>query len=136
MIARISTEDQFRLSDDVAAARCNELDNAAVAAVDAGRRGRISTELCAKMLALVAPEGEPAAADELGESDVILPPADTSFRRGTGRVQRRGPAPGLTIWLGLGAWRAGSERVRRWTSITARVRGTCWSGSTRSSSGR
>ena len=37
MIIRIASEDQYRLDDD-ALARVNELDNAAVAAVEAGDR--------------------------------------------------------------------------------------------------
>ena len=39
MIVRISTEDQYRLPDDDAA-RLNELDNEAVAAVEAGDEDR------------------------------------------------------------------------------------------------
>ena len=42
MIVRISGEDQYRLADEDAA-RLNELENAVVAVVEGGRRGRAST---------------------------------------------------------------------------------------------
>ena len=77
MIARIATETQYRL-DDEAAAQLNELDNAAVAAVDSGDEDRFH-EVFEQMLDLVRREGSPLGDDELEESDVILPPPDISF---------------------------------------------------------
>ncbi len=75
MVVRISGEGQFTLPD-TETERLNELDNRAVAAVEAGdETGFI--DLFAQMLALVEADGEPLAADELVESDVILPPRDT-----------------------------------------------------------
>ena len=77
MIVRISTEDQYRLPD-ADAERLNELDNAAVAAVEAGDEDRFH-ELFEQMLQLVRSDGHKLGDDELEESDVILPPPDLSF---------------------------------------------------------
>lgn len=77
MIVRIAGEGQFRLPDGDAA-RLNELDNEAVAAVEANNPERFS-ELWAQMLSIVTSEGEAVPLDELVESDVILPPRDVSF---------------------------------------------------------
>jgi PspAA-like protein len=77
VIVRISAEGQFRLPDEDAA-RLNELDNQAVAAVEAGDEARFK-ELWAQMLDLVATGGEAVPNDELVESDVIMPPRDVSF---------------------------------------------------------
>jgi hypothetical protein len=77
MIVRISTEDQYRLPEDDGA-RLNELDNEAVAAVEAGDEDRFH-EIFETMLELVRSRGEALGDDELEESDVILPPPDLSF---------------------------------------------------------
>jgi hypothetical protein len=77
VIVRISTEDQYRLPDDDAA-RLNELDNEAVAAVEAGDEDRFH-EVFEEMIALVRRDGHRLEDDELEESDVILPPPDLSF---------------------------------------------------------
>jgi hypothetical protein len=77
VIVRIATESQYRLPDD-AAERLNELDNEAVAAVEAGDEDRFH-EVFEQMLELVRHDGSPLSEDELEESDVILPPPDLSF---------------------------------------------------------
>ncbi len=77
MIVRIATEGQYRLPDDDAD-RLNELDNEVVKAVEGGDKAAFS-RLFADMLELVRTDGERVDEDELVESDVILPPADTSF---------------------------------------------------------
>jgi hypothetical protein len=77
VIARIATESQYRLPED-AAEELNELDNQVVAAVEAGDEDRFH-ELFEQMLDLVRRAGRPLGEDELEESDVILPPPDTSF---------------------------------------------------------
>lgn len=77
MIVRIATEDQYRLPDHDAA-RLNELDNDAVAAIDAGDEDRFH-ELFEAMLELVRRDGHRLGDDEIEESDVILPPPDLSF---------------------------------------------------------
>jgi len=77
MIVRIATEGQYRLADE-AVERVNALDNAAVAAVEAGDEARF-TDLFGQIIALIRAEGSPLPEDELHGSDVIVPPPDTSF---------------------------------------------------------
>ena len=77
MIVRIATESQYRMPED-AAEELNELDNDVVAAVEAGDEDRFHA-LFEQMLDLVRRAGEPLGEDEIEESDVILPPPDTSF---------------------------------------------------------
>jgi hypothetical protein len=77
VIVRIAMEGQYHLPEEDAD-RLNELDNAAVAAAEAGDEPRF-IELWAQMLEVVRADGLPVAEDELVESDVILPPADVSF---------------------------------------------------------
>jgi hypothetical protein len=77
VIVRISTEGQYRLPDGDAD-RLNELDNDAVAAVEADDEDRFH-EVFEQMLDLVRSEGRPLAVDVLEESDVILPPPDLTF---------------------------------------------------------
>jgi DNA-binding GntR family transcriptional regulator len=77
VIVRIATESQYRLPED-AAEQLNELDNQVVAAVEAGDEDRFH-ELFEQMLDLVRSAGRPLDEDEIAESDVIVPPPDTSF---------------------------------------------------------
>jgi len=77
VIVRIATEGQYRLPDEDAE-RLNDLDNDAVAAVVADDEDRFH-EVFEQMLDLVRADGSPLGDDELEESDVILPPPDTSF---------------------------------------------------------
>jgi PspA-Associated protein len=77
VIVRIATESQYKLGDD-AAEELNDLDNQVVAAVDAGDEDRFHA-IFEQMLDLVRRAGQPLDEDELAESDVILPPPDTSF---------------------------------------------------------
>jgi len=92
MIVRISTEGQFELSDD-AAERLNQLDNEAVAAVEAGDEARF-TQLFAQIIARVRAEGTPLAEDDLRGSDVIIPPPDTSFEEARLDFTGEGLIPG------------------------------------------
>ena len=77
MIVRIATEGQFQLPDEDAQ-RLNDLDNQTVEAVEAGDEDRFH-EIFESMLDLVRRDGHRLGDDELEESDVILPPPDTSF---------------------------------------------------------
>lgn len=92
MIVRISTEGQYRLPDEDAQ-RLNDLDNAAVEAAEAGDEARF-IELFSEMLSLVRSDGEPLADDDLSESDVILPPPDTSFEEARAEFTGEGLIPG------------------------------------------
>jgi hypothetical protein len=66
VIVRIATEDQYRLPD-ADAERLNELDNQAVAAVDAGDEDRFHA-VFEEMLQLVRSDGHKLDGDELEES--------------------------------------------------------------------
>ena len=77
MIVRIATESQYKLPED-AAEQLNKLDNEIVAVVEAGDEDRFH-EIFEQMLHLVRRAGQPLDEDELAESEVILPPPDTSF---------------------------------------------------------
>jgi len=92
VIVRISSEDQYRLDDDCTS-RLNDLDNEAVLAVDARHEDRFK-ELFAQMLSLVRTEGERLSADELVESDVILPHPDTTMEEAAADFTGEGLLPG------------------------------------------
>jgi PspAA-like protein len=77
VIVRISDEDQYELADDLHA-KLNELDDATVAAVDAGDEAAYKSAFEA-LLTFVRTEGTVVGDDDLRGSDVILPPADLSF---------------------------------------------------------
>jgi hypothetical protein len=91
VIVRIATEDQYRLPDEDAA-RLNDLDNQAVAAVESGDEDRFH-ELFESMLQLVRRDGQRLGEDELEESDVILPPPDLSFVEAAGEFTGDGLIP-------------------------------------------
>ena len=91
MIVRILSEGQFKLPDDVQA-RLNELDNEAVAAVEAGDEARFH-ELFEQMIEVVESGGEPVGDDELVESQIIIPPRDLSFEEAKGEFTGEGIIP-------------------------------------------
>ncbi len=91
MIVRIATERQYRLPDETAT-RLNELDNEAVAAVEAGDEPRFH-EVFEQMLDLVRSEGHLLDDGELEGSDVILPPPDLSFDEAKGEFSGEGLIP-------------------------------------------
>lgn len=77
MIVRIMTEGQYKLDDEVLA-KVNELDNACVAAVEAGDEDGFH-EHFEELLQLIRTQGQELADDDLHGSDVLIPPSDTSF---------------------------------------------------------
>jgi hypothetical protein len=91
VIVRIATEHQYRLSDELRE-RLNQLDNDAVAAVEAGDQARFQ-QLFESMLQLVRDQGEPVGDDELAGSDVILPPPDLTFEEAAGEFTGEGLIP-------------------------------------------
>jgi hypothetical protein len=91
VIVRVATEGQYRL-DDERAAKLNELDNEAVAAVEAGDEARFR-EVFDEMLTL-ARSGSELGNDELEESDVILPPPDLSLEEAAEEFTGEGLIPG------------------------------------------
>ena len=91
MIVRIATENQYRLSEDLIG-RLNELDNAAVKAVEEGDEARFH-ELFEQMLQLVRSEGSRLGDDELAGSDVIIPPPDLTFEEAQEEFSGEGILP-------------------------------------------
>jgi hypothetical protein len=76
MIVRISGENQYRLDGENG--RLNELDNAVVAAIEAGDEQRFHSTY-EELLSFVRAHGTPLADDDLAGSDLILPPPDISL---------------------------------------------------------
>jgi hypothetical protein len=70
------TQGQYELPDDLLG-KLNELDNEAVAAVEAGDEARFH-RLFDQMIEMVESGGE-RADDELAESQIIIPPRDLTF---------------------------------------------------------
>jgi hypothetical protein len=91
VIVRIATENQFRFPDEQSD-RLNDLDNAVVAAVEAGDEDRFH-EVFEELLALVRSEGTVLGDDELEESDVILPPPDISITEASADFTGEGLIP-------------------------------------------
>lgn len=91
MIVRIAEDGQYQFPDDQAE-RLNELDNQAVAAVEAGDEPQF-LDLWGKMVELVRSSGTPVADDELIGSDVILPPRDISFEEAAREFTGEGLIP-------------------------------------------
>jgi hypothetical protein len=77
VIARIMGEGQYRLSDAVRE-RVNAVDNEIVKAISDDDEDAFHAAF-EEMLELVRTEGESVGDDEIESSDVIVPPADTSF---------------------------------------------------------
>ena len=92
MIVRISTEGQYEV-DDAQADRLNELDNAVVAAVEAGNESNFH-ELYDQMIELVRSQGRRVPDEDLVESEVILPPPDLSFAEAGEQFSGDGILPG------------------------------------------
>ena len=90
VIVRIATEDQYRLPDEVAE-RLNELDNAAVAAVEAGDEPRFNA--VRRDARLVRTRRAKLDEDELVGSDIILPPPDLTFEEAGGEFTGDGLIP-------------------------------------------
>jgi hypothetical protein len=91
VIVRIAGEGQYELPEDVAA-RLNELDNEAVAAVEAGDEARFHG-LFEQMLQIVTDGGAAVDDDELAVSQVIIPPRDLSFEEAKAEFTGEGLIP-------------------------------------------
>lgn len=92
MIVRIATEGQFELSDECAE-RLNGLDNEAVRAVEANDDLAFKDRF-RQMLDLIRAEGTPVGGDDLAESEVILPPPDTTIEEARSDFSGEGLLPG------------------------------------------
>jgi hypothetical protein len=91
VIVRVAGTGQYRLPDEHAGA-LNELDNEAVAAVEAGDEERFR-QVFGRMIDLVRSKGEPLPDDDLTSSDVILPPPDTSLAEASADFTGEGLIP-------------------------------------------
>ncbi len=91
MIVRIAGEGQYTLPDEDAE-RLNQLDNDAVAAVEAEDRAKFA-ELWSQMLELVKTDGTEVDGEDLDASDVILPPRDITFEEAQAEFTGEGLIP-------------------------------------------
>jgi len=91
MIVRIMGEGQYRLSEETID-RVNGLDNAAVAAVESNDEDAFHTAF-EELLDVVRNDGEHLGDEEIETSDVIVPPADTSFEEAAAEFSGDGLIP-------------------------------------------
>ena len=77
MIVRISTEGQYRLESSYLD-KINDIDNDIVEAIASGDKTKFSV-LFKNLIDLVRDHGDAIGADEFLESQVVLPPPDTTF---------------------------------------------------------
>ncbi|MGI8730348.1 MAG: PspA-associated protein PspAA [Solirubrobacteraceae bacterium] len=91
MIVRIMGEGQYRLDDDTLK-RVNVLDNAGVAAVESDDEDAFHVAF-EEMLDVIRNEGRHLGDEEIETSDVIVPPADTTFAEAAGDFSGEGLIP-------------------------------------------
>lgn len=77
MIIRIMGEGQYRAPEALCNA-LNQIDNRIVELVEEGKTEEFRDEL-AKMISEIKEKGEPIEAEEILESDIIVPPGDLSL---------------------------------------------------------
>jgi len=92
MIVRISTEGQFRL-DSAHFDELNRMDNEIVDRVARGDKEGFE-RLFQQMLSFVRQQGTRVPAEELVESDVILPPPDITMEEARHLFHGHGLVPG------------------------------------------
>ncbi|HEY7198047.1 MAG TPA: hypothetical protein VH306_12745 [Gaiellaceae bacterium] len=93
MIVRLMGEGQFEVDDDCAG-RLNELDDKALAALEAGDEAELD-RLLDEMAALVRSEGTPLRDDDLSPSDAIVPPSDLTLEETRALMSDEGLIPDL-----------------------------------------
>jgi hypothetical protein len=91
VIVRIATEDQYEIPGDDYTT-LNDLDNAVVEAVEAGDEERYAKAF-AQLIDWIRTNGRATADDELRESDVIVPPPDTSLAEAAADFSGEGLIP-------------------------------------------
>jgi hypothetical protein len=77
MIIRIMGEGQYRAPETLCD-ELNQIDNRIVYLVEGGKAEEFRNEL-AKLISKIKEKGEPIEAEEILESDIIVPPADLSL---------------------------------------------------------
>jgi hypothetical protein len=92
MIVRISTEGQYAIGE-ADAAELGRLDNAAVAACEAGDEQAFHTAFT-QLLEFVRSAGHAVDDDHLGGSDLILPPPDVTLDEAKAEFSGEGLLPG------------------------------------------
>ena len=95
MIVRIATQGQYEIAGDDYT-RLNDLDDAVVAAVEAGDEA-LYQERFAALIAWIRENGKPIGEDELRESDVIVPPADTTLAEAAAEFTGEGLIPDSVV---------------------------------------
>lgn len=91
MIVRISTEGQYRLAS-AHLDELNEIDNRLVETVS-NEDAAAFRELFSEMLCFVREKGEALPAEEIVESDIILPAPDTTIEEAKDLFTRKGMVP-------------------------------------------
>ena len=91
MIVRIATEDQYEIAGDDYT-QLNDLDDAVVAAVEAGDQEQYAKTFAA-LIDWIRSNGTAIADDDLRESDVIFPPSDTSLEEARDTFTGEGAIP-------------------------------------------
>jgi hypothetical protein len=93
VIVRLMGEGQYRI-DDSLVERLNELDDQAMAALEASDETELDKRL-EEMFELVRAEGERLPDDDLSPSDVIIPPSDLTLEETRELVSHGGLIPDL-----------------------------------------
>ena len=91
MIVRLMGEGQYRVDDDLGA-RLNELDDRAMAALDAANEIELDQRLD-EMWELVRSEGERLPDEELAASDAVIPPSDLTLEESRELMSHEGFIP-------------------------------------------
>ena len=93
MIVRLMGEGQYRIDDDVRG-QLNELDDRAVAALEAGAEPTLDGVLD-DMWELVRGRGERLPDDDLSPSDLVIPPSDLTLEETRRLFSEDGLVPDL-----------------------------------------
>ena len=91
MIIRIATEDQYEIPGDNYT-ELNDLDDAVVAAVEAGDEAEYAKRFAA-LIEYIRSNGTQLGDDDLRESDIIVPPADTDLQQAKAEFTGEGLIP-------------------------------------------
>lgn len=95
MIVRIATEDQYEIPGENYT-EINDLDDAVVAAVEAGDEEQYAKRFAA-LIEWIRANGKRIEDDELRESDIIVPPADTTMAEAAADFTGEGLIPDSVV---------------------------------------
>ncbi len=91
MIVRISTEGQYEMPESDSKA-LDQLDHKAIEACQADDEDQF-TDVFARLLEFVRTNGRPVPDDQLGPSDLILPPPDSTMAEARAEFSAEGLIP-------------------------------------------